>query len=129
MAKYPKPPMSQGTRKIGPPKPARKRGQSLGDKIIDATAFAIDPAGIIRKGKLKKIAGQMKPVRGASSASKTADSARKTKQAQSIAMGKVTAKKQAAVQSKRATGAAVKAATKKKLDNKRKTGFYAPKGK
>ena len=90
MAKYPKPPMSQSTRKIG----------------------------------------SAKQPKTALTAGKVADSARKTKQAQSIAMEKIRVKKQAAVQSKRVTGAAIKSATKKKIDNKRKYGFYVkPKGK
>ena len=53
-----------------------------------------------------------------------ADSARKTKEAQSMGMDKIKAKKSAMADSKRKTSEGIKAATKKKLDNKRKTGFY-----
>lgn len=53
-----------------------------------------------------------------------ADSARKTKEAQSMGMAKVKANKSAMADSKRKTTEGIKAATKKKLDNKRKTGFY-----
>ena len=53
-----------------------------------------------------------------------ADSARKTKEAQSMNMAAVKGKKAVAVESKRKTAEGIKAATKKKLDNKRKTGFY-----
>ena len=53
-----------------------------------------------------------------------ADSARKTKEAQSMNMAAVKGKKATAVESKRKTAEGIKAATKKKLDNKRKTGFY-----
>jgi len=53
-----------------------------------------------------------------------ADSARKTKEAQSMGMAKVKANKSTMADSKRKTAEGIKAATKKKLDNKRKTGFY-----
>ena len=53
-----------------------------------------------------------------------ADSALKTKEAQSMGMDKVKAKKSAMADAKRKTSEGIKAATKKKLDNKRKTGFY-----
>jgi len=53
-----------------------------------------------------------------------ADAARKTKQAQSMGMGNIKAKKSAMADTKRKTAEGIKAATKKKLDNKRKTGFY-----
>ena len=53
-----------------------------------------------------------------------ADAARKTKEAQSMGMGKVKAVKSAIADTKRKTAEGIKASTKKKLDNKRKTGFY-----
>jgi len=53
-----------------------------------------------------------------------ADAARKTKQAQSMGMGNIKAKRSAMADTKRKTAEGIKASTKKKLDNKRKTGFY-----
>jgi hypothetical protein len=50
--------------------------------------------------------------------------ARKTKTAQSMGMGNIKAKKSAMADTKRKTAEGIKASTKKKLDNKRKTGFY-----
>jgi type IV secretory pathway VirD2 relaxase len=107
-------------------KPAPKKSGNL-DKIAQVGLTIVDPFGarkLLKRDSKPSKAIMPRKKTGASTASKAADAGRKQKQAQSMAMEKVAAKKQTAVQSKRMTGAAVKSATKKKLDNKRKTGYY-----
>jgi hypothetical protein len=120
-------------KKLGPAKrKPKKDDMNIPDWVTKFGKIAVDPLGLLNKPNSKKAMRPLRPVRkrGASSASKAADSARKTKQGQAIAMDKVKTQRSVAAQSKRATGAAVKAATKKKVTNKRVTGYYEkPKGK
>lgn len=119
----------------------KKDDMQIPDFIKKFGKIAADPLANLGKtaGKaVRKVAigdlGQTKkagrPAKRYPNKGAAVDGLRKTKQAQAIAVEKVRVKKQAAVQSKRETGKAIKAATKKKIDNKRKTGFYEkPKGK
>jgi hypothetical protein len=119
------------SRQAGPAKrKPKKDDMQIPDWVTKFGKIAVDPLAGPRKAGLKKIKNKLAEKQGPSAASKAADSGRKTKQGQAIAMGKVKTQKSVAAQGKRATGAAIKAATKKKIDNKRKTGFYEkPKGK
>lgn len=121
----------------------KPKSMDISDKAEYALKNLVNTAGNAAKagGKaIRKIAigdlGQPQPKKAMRPAKRypnkglAVDGLRKTKEAQSMAMDKVKMNKQSAVQSKRKTGEAIKSATKKKIDNKRKTGFYEkPKGK
>jgi hypothetical protein len=124
---------SRAAGKIAKPKPkdVSDKAEYALKNLANSVGNAAKAGGkAIRKVAIGEPKKAMRPAKVYPNKGIAVDGLRKTKEAQSLAREKVRMNKQSAVVSKRKTGEAIKSATKKKIDNKRKYGFYEkPKGK